>query len=67
MRAPIASPSRYWIRCKVEAKVREDYVGTDHAQYDEDGRPVSAVETTRDEGNHVAVLAPCVDMRMEIG
>lgn len=46
-------------KCKVETKVREDYVGKDDVTYDEEGRPVSAVETTRDEGNDLAVYAPC--------
>ena len=44
---------------QVEAKVREDYVGTDDVTYDDDGKPIMAVETVRDEGNDVAVFAPC--------
>lgn len=43
---------------KVEAVEREDYVGGELVQADGDGRPVSAVVTTRDDGNDVAVLAP---------
>ena len=46
-------------RCKVEAKVREDYVGKEILTYDGDGRPIMAVETTRDDGNDIAVMAPC--------
>jgi hypothetical protein len=46
-------------RCKVEAVQREDYVGGDLVTTDGDGRPVMAVETTRDDGNDVAVFAPC--------
>lgn len=46
------------VRCKVEAVGREDYVGCELVQYDADGRPVSAVLTTRDDGTDVAVLAP---------
>lgn len=46
-------------RCKVEAKEREDYVGKEDVTYDEDNRPIMAVETTRDDGNDVAVFAPC--------
>lgn len=47
------------IRAKVEAVEREDWVGSEMVQTDGDGRPVMAVVTTRDEGNDVAVLAPC--------
>lgn len=46
-------------RCKVEAKEREDYVNSEEVTYDGEGRPVSAVETTREDGNDVAVFAPC--------
>lgn len=44
--------------CKVEAVQREDYVGGEDVQYDGDGRPVMAVETTRDDGTDLVVLAP---------
>lgn len=54
------------VECKVEAKVREDYVGREDVTYDEDGKPIMAVETTREEGNDVAVFAPCVNAKMEI-
>jgi hypothetical protein len=46
-------------RCKVEAKEREDYVAQEDVTYDGEGRPVAAVETTREDGNDVAVYAPC--------
>jgi hypothetical protein len=45
---------------KVEARERDDYVGRDMVQTDGDGRPVMSVVTTRDDGQDVAVLAPCV-------
>lgn len=45
-------------RCKVEAKEREDYVGKEVVTVDGDNRPIMRVETTRDEGNDVAVFAP---------
>lgn len=45
--------------CKVEAVEREDYVGRELVQTDAEGRPVMRVETTRDDGNDVAVFAPC--------
>jgi len=47
-------------RCKVEAETAEDYEGDSRIlQYDAAGRAVSAVVTTRDDGNDRAVLAPC--------
>lgn len=46
-------------RCQVRAKEREDYIGKEMVQYDGEGRPVMAVETIREDGNDIAVLAPC--------
>lgn len=46
-------------RCKVEAVEREDYIGKEDVTYDADNRPIMRVETTRDDGNDVAVFAPC--------
>jgi hypothetical protein len=46
-------------RCKAEAIEREDYVGGDLVQVDGNGRPVMAVEITRDDGTDRAVYAPC--------
>lgn len=46
------------LNCKVVAHEREDYIGDEDVQYDNDGRPVASVETIRDEGNDVMVLAP---------
>jgi hypothetical protein len=46
-------------RCKVEALERDDYIAGDHVTYDGEGRPVMAVETTRDDGTDRAVFAPC--------
>lgn len=46
-------------KCKVEAKEREDYVRGEDVTVDGEGRPVMAIETTRDEGNDVVVFAPC--------
>jgi hypothetical protein len=45
--------------CKVEAVERGDWVGKEMVQVDGEGRPVMSVVTTRDDGNDVAVLAPC--------
>ena len=47
------------VHCKVEAREREDYVGSEVVELDpERGRPVMAVVTTRDDGEDVAVFAP---------
>lgn len=46
-------------RVKVEARDRDDYVGGDMVTTDGDGRPVMSVVTTRDDGEDVAVMAPC--------
>jgi hypothetical protein len=43
----------------VEAKVREDYVGKEILRYDAEGKPMASVEVTREDGNDVAVFAPC--------
>lgn len=45
-------------RCKVEAVEREDYIKKENVTLDGEGRPIMRVETTRDEGNDVAVFAP---------
>jgi len=44
--------------CEVKAVEREDYVGDEIVTYDGDSTPIMAIETTRDDGNDVAVLAP---------
>ena len=43
---------------KVEAREREDYVGRELVQTDENGRPVMSVVTTRDDGQDAVVFAP---------
>lgn len=56
------------VRCKVEAVEREDYIGrTQVVTHHGDGRAISAVVTTRDEGNDCAVLAPCAIGRLGDG
>jgi hypothetical protein len=45
--------------CKVWAQEREDWQGREITQDGDDGRPYMAVVTTRDNGQDVAVLAPC--------
>lgn len=51
-------------KCKVEAKEREDYVGKEVLTYDGENRPIASVETTRDDGNDVAVFAPCATVKV---
>jgi hypothetical protein len=53
-------------RCKVETVERGDYVGKEMVQTDGEDRPVMAVVTTRDDGNDVAVFAPCATGQAEI-
>jgi YD repeat-containing protein len=54
------------VDCKVEAVAYEDYEGrSQRLQYDGEGRGVSAVVTTRDDGNDCAVLAPCALGKIE--
>lgn len=48
---------------KVEARVREDYVGSERVTLDDTGRPVMSVVTTRDDGQDVAVFAPLATIR----
>ena len=50
-------------RAKVEAQVREDYVGSELVQTDGDGRPVMSVVTTRDDGQDCSVFAPTATAR----
>lgn len=45
-------------RAKVEAVERGDYLNGDTVTLDGDGRPIMAVETTRDDGTDRAVFAP---------
>lgn len=46
------------VECKVEAHLREDYVGKESVTLDGDNRPVMSVTTTRDDGQDCAVFAP---------
>ncbi len=46
------------VRVKVVAHDREDYVGQDIPQKDQNGRPVMSITVTRDDGEDVYVLAP---------
>jgi hypothetical protein len=55
------------VHCKVEVNEREDYVGDELVTVNGAGRPVMNVVTTRDDGNDLAVFAPCAraDLRGE--
>lgn len=53
-------------RCKVEAQVREDYVGAELGlRTDGDGRPVMSVVTTRDDGQDCAVFPGTASAQQE--
>lgn len=56
---------RKGVRAKLEAHVREDYVGRERVTLDVNGRPIMSVTTTRDDGQDVAVYAPHVAARIE--
>lgn len=53
------------IRAKVELRDREDYVAGEMVQVDENGRPVMSAVITRDDGQDVAVYAPCATAKTE--
>lgn len=54
------------VKAKIEARDREDYVGTDSIpQVDIDGRPVMSIVTTRDDGQDTVVLVPTALMSAE--
>lgn len=50
--------------CKVVAREREDYVGSELVQTDANGRPVMSVVTTRDDGEDCLVFAPTAQLRI---
>ncbi len=53
------------VHCKVVAHEREDYVGAEMLTYDGDARPIMSVETVRNDGNDLAVFAPCAQGKVE--
>lgn len=53
-------------RCKVEAVEREDYIGKETVTRDGENRPIMRVETTREDGNDVAVFAPCATTQLNM-
>lgn len=50
-------------RVKVVARMRDDYVAGELVQTDDEGRPVMAVVTTREDGEDCAVFAPVATAR----
>lgn len=46
-------------KCKIEAVEREDYIGSQDVQLNDEDRPIMSVLTTRDEGQDCTVYAPC--------
>ena len=51
------------LSAKVEAREREDFVGTEKVQTDDRGRPMMSVVTTRDNGQDTIVFAPTATAR----
>lgn len=54
------------VRCRVVAELRGDYVGSEDVTLDDEGRPVMAVRTVRDDGEDLAVYAPTAHMRARV-
>jgi hypothetical protein len=53
-------------KAKIVAVEREDYLGADkdNVRYNDDGRPIMSVVTTRDDGQDCAVMAPTATGRV---
>lgn len=52
--------------CKTESVLWEDYVGHDEAvRHDGDGKPISAVKTTREDGEDLLVFPSTAMVKME--
>lgn len=51
------------VRARVRAVVREDYASGADIRYDDEGRPVMAVVTDRDDGQDCVVYAPSAHIR----
>lgn len=54
------------VHCKVEAVVREDYVGSATVTTDAEGTPTMGVNTTREDGNDVIAFADCANVIGEV-
>lgn len=51
-------------KCKVVTNGREDYVGKETVQINDDGKPVMNVVVERDDGVDCAVYAPCATAKV---
>lgn len=51
------------VKAKVTRRDREDYVGNEMVQKDENGRPIMSIVTERDDGTDVIVFAPSATAR----
>lgn len=56
---------RKGISAKIEVVERMDYVGKELVRYNDAGRPVMALVTTRDDGNDVMVFAPTAQGKLK--
>lgn len=54
-------------RVKVEAVEREDFIAGEVVTKDENGRPIMAVHTTREEGEDRLIFAPAATMEVSYG
>jgi hypothetical protein len=52
-------------KAKVEARLREDYIGGEVVRLNAEGRPVMSIVTTRDEGQDCTVYAPTATAKIE--
>lgn len=64
LRGLVAPMVRAGTKAKVEARDRDDYVGSELVQTDGNGRPVMSVVTTRDDGEDCVVFAPAASARI---
>lgn len=53
------------LKAKIVTREREDYISSELVQTDANGRPVMSVVVTHDEGEDVAVYAPCATVDTE--
>lgn len=66
LRGLLAPMVREGVRCAVVAEERQDYIGREDVRLDNEGRPVMAVRTVRDDGDDLAVFAPTAYLTAEV-
>jgi len=54
------------VKGKLEARVREDYIGNEIVRLDANNRPVMSVVTTRDNGQDCTVYAPTANAKADV-